>query len=104
VSAAVLRRCEELNRQATVYRHELASKLDALRIEEERYRALASAMRRQRGLHHEVDDSGGFVTVNYADDPHYPPGSSFVSYGKRGTDRHVTVIYDSDGNQIAELP
>lgn len=52
----------------------------------------------QRNGLHEKDERGDFVTVNPTNDPKYPPGSYYVSYGD--SSGHVTLIYDKDGNLI----
>lgn len=57
-----------------------------------------------RELYHGVSPGGEFLTIKYAGDPHYPKGSYLVSYGERGRGRHVTLIFDPQGNLIAERP
>jgi hypothetical protein len=48
---------------------------------------------------HEKSENGDFVTVNNTDDPNYPDGSYYVSYGNPD-DGHVTTVHDSSGEQI----
>lgn len=50
------------------------------------------------GLHEKWDNSD-YVTVNNTDDPQYPDGSYYVSYGN-DDDGHVTQVFDEDGEQI----
>lgn len=55
--------------------------------------------------HHSVSRGGEFLTVRpTAPLSGHPPGSYFVSYGEKGTLRHVTVVFDADGNVIAIKP
>ncbi|MFI5976044.1 hypothetical protein [Streptomyces sp. NPDC051452] len=50
------------------------------------------------GLHEKWDNSD-YVTANPTDDPQYPDGSYYVSYGN-DDDGHVTQVFDEDGDQI----
>ncbi|MEI7819036.1 MAG: hypothetical protein WCI47_02865 [bacterium] len=50
------------------------------------------------GYHHQ-EKNGDFVTANNTEDPQYPSGSYYVSYGNP-SDGHVTVIHDSGGNVV----
>jgi predicted nuclease with TOPRIM domain len=96
--------CKTLNAEANKLRQTLHEERERVREAFEEAKQAEAGWREIQERHHEQFDNGEFLTVRHTDDPRYADGSYFVSYGERGHDRHVTVIYDEDGNYIENKP